>query len=933
MDGWCLPILLQEVLTAYQALRRGAAPLFEPVAPYRHHIVRLLGQDQAEAQRFWRKALKGVTTPTVLGEEVAPEEVGQHRSSGTAAITLSPETSAQLRTFAQGHHVTLNTLVQGAWALLLSRYSRESEVLFGTTVSGRSADIPGIERMVGLFINTLPLRVRVAPDAVLSEWLRALLERNSELRQFEQTPLVQIQSWSDVPRGQALFESLIVFDNHPLDESLEKATGLTIQGVTLQGQTNYPLTLNVLPGKELTLSLWYHRNRFRDETAARMVRQLETLLTAMTQNPHARLGLLPLLASAECSQVVGAWNRTGRAYPAVAVPALIAAQAARTPEAVAVRAGRTTVTYAALLAQAAQLAQALQARKIGPECLVAVALERSVELVVALLGTWYAGAAFVPLDPTYPTERLRYMLQDSQAALLLTDAAQAARLAHDGPTLCLDRDRAILDGSPSTPPVLATTETQLAYVLYTSGSTGQPKGAGNSHAGLRNRLQWMQEAYRLTPADRVLQKTPISFDVSVWEFFWPLLVGAELVMAEPGAHKDPARLIQHIVEQGITTLHFVPPMLQAFLDQPGVETCRSLRQILCSGEALPATLPPRVQQVLPGVALHNLYGPTEAAIDVTAWTCPTPPAPTVPIGRPIANLQIYVLDPQGEPVPIGVPGECYIGGIGVGRGYHRRPDLTAARFVPDPFSDQPGQRLYRTGDLVRYRPDGAIEYLGRLDHQVKIRGVRIELGEVEAALRQQPAIREAVVLARRDGPGGARLVGYVTTDPTPPFDAAGLRQALAQTLPEYLVPAVIVRLERLPLSPNGKVDRRALPAPEVEAQRTQAYAEPTTATEQQLAAIWAQVLGLAQVGRHDNFFELGGDSITSLQVLAKAHREGITLTPRQLFEHPTIASAAAVAVIGAVEAMPPLPDEKQAERIVDVELSDEEMENLLKEIG
>ncbi|MBP8827656.1 MAG: amino acid adenylation domain-containing protein, partial [Nitrospira sp.] len=334
MDGWCLPILLQEVLTAYQALRRGAAPLFEPVAPYRHHIVRLLGQDQAEAQRFWRKALKGVTTPTVLGEEVAPEEVGQHRSSGTAAITLSPETSAQLRTFAQGHHVTLNTLVQGAWALLLSRYSRESEVLFGTTVSGRSADIPGIERMVGLFINTLPLRVRVAPDAVLSEWLRALLERNSELRQFEQTPLVQIQSWSDVPRGQALFESLVVFDNHPLDESLEKATGLTIQGVTLQGQTNYPLTLNVLPGKELTLSLWYHRNRFRDETAARMVRQLETLLTAMTQNPHARLGLLPLLASAECSQVVGAWNRTERAYPAVAVPALIAAQAARTPEAV-----------------------------------------------------------------------------------------------------------------------------------------------------------------------------------------------------------------------------------------------------------------------------------------------------------------------------------------------------------------------------------------------------------------------------------------------------------------------------------------------------------------------------------------------------------------------------------------------------------------------
>ncbi|MCE7939874.1 MAG: amino acid adenylation domain-containing protein, partial [Chloroflexi bacterium CFX6] len=521
----------------------------------------------------------------------------------------------------------------------------------------------------------------------------------------------------------------------------------------------------------------------------------------------------PLLTGAERQQVVGVWNRTGRVYPDAAVPVQLAAQAARTPAAIAVRAGATTVTYAALLEQAYQVAQALRGRGIGPEALVAVALERSVDLVVALLGTWYAGAAFVPLDPSYPVARLRYMLDDSQAALLVTDGAQAARLAHAGPTLCLDRDRATLATYPATPPPGRLADAQLAYVLYTSGSTGQPKGAGNTHAGLRNRLQWMQEAYGLTAADRVLQKTPISFDVSVWEFFWPLLVGAELVMAEPGAHKDPAQLIQHIVAQGVTTLHFVPPMLQAFLDQPGVETCRSLRQIVCSGEALPATVPPRVQQQLPGVALHNLYGPTEAAIDVTAWTCPTPPAATVPIGRPIANLQIYVRDPQGEPVPIGVPGECYIGGIGVGRGYHRRPALTAARFVPDPFSAQPGQRLYRTGDLVRYRSDGTIEYLGRLDHQVKIRGVRIEVGEVEAALRQQPGIREAVVVARRDGPGGARLVGYVTTDPAQPFEPAALKAGLAQTLPEYLVPAVVVRLAQLPLSPNGKVDRQALPAP------------------------------------------------------------------------------------------------------------------------
>jgi amino acid adenylation domain-containing protein len=933
MDGWCLPILLQEVLRAYDALGRNEQVPCDPVVPYRHHIARLLVQDQTEAERFWRASLKGMTQPTVLGEDLSTEGVPQPSSCGTATLTFSPEVSAEVLAFAQKHRVTLNTLVQGAWALLLSRYSREPEVLFGTTVSGRSSDLFGIDRIVGLFINTLPLRVRVAPDAVLSEWLRMLLEQNAELRQFEQTPLVQIQSWSDVPRGQPLFESLVVFDNHPMDERLEAVTSVTIERVTLSGQTNYPLTLNVLPGKDLTFSLWYQRNRFRYETAHRMVQQLETLIIGMVKNPQARLSSLPLMGAAERAQVVAGWNDTARAYPTAAVPALIQAQAARTPAAVAVRAGELTLTYAALLTQAGQLAQALRARGIGPESLVAVALERSVDLVVALLGTWYAGAAFVPLDPSYPVERLRYMLDDSQAALLLTDTAQAARLAPAGPTLCVDQDRAARAAYPATPVTVTPADAQLAYVLYTSGSTGRPKGAGNTHAGLRNRLQWMQEAYGLTAADRVLQKTPISFDVSVWEFFWPLLVGAELVMAEPGAHKDPVRLLDHLERHGITTLHFVPPLLQAFLDTPGVARCRSLRQILCSGEALPATLPPRVQELLPGVALHNLYGPTEAAIDVTAWTCPTPPAATVPIGRPIANLQIYVLDPQGEPVPIGVPGECYLGGIGVGRGYHRRPDLTADRFVPDPFSPHPGQRLYRTGDLVRSRPDGALEYLGRLDHQVKIRGVRIELGEVEAALRQQPGVREAVVVARREGAGGARLIGYVTTQAEPPVDPAALRQALARTLPEYLVPAVVVRLAQLPLSPNGKVDRQALPAPEWEAQRTTAYAAPATELEHRLAAIWAQVLGLAQVGRHDNFFELGGDSITSLQVLAKAHREGLTLTPKQLFEHPTVASAAAVAVVESADATPSVADEQGAGRIVDVELSDEEMENLLKEIG
>jgi amino acid adenylation domain-containing protein/non-ribosomal peptide synthase protein (TIGR01720 family) len=898
-DGWSLNLLLSDMVAAYDALRADQpVPLTASTLHYADYAQWQRGWmtgDVLERElEYWKRTLAGA--PSILSlqpDHLRP--IVQTFRGARHTFTIPRELTSALQTLGRRQGTTLFMTLLAAFQVLLHRYSGEVDLSIGTPIANRTS--LETEELIGFFVNTLVLRTDLSGNPRFVDLLERVRETVLGAQAHQDVPFEQVVDALKPERDLShapLFQ--VMFALQTLGRQAMEIPGLTIEAVEVDpGSAKFDLSLEMTLAPEgLTGFFEFNLDLFEPATIGRMADHFLTLLAGLAAEPQRKLVEFPLLAAAERSQVVEAWNRTGRAYPAGAVPAQIAAQAARTPEAVAVRAGRTTVTYAALLAQASRLAQALQARGIGPEGLVAVALERSVDLVVALLGTWYAGAAFVPLDPTYPTERLRYMLQDSQAALLLTDAVQAARLAHDGPTLCLDRDRTTLDGYPPTPPVQATTGTQLAYVLYTSGSTGQPKGAGNSHAGLRNRLQWMQEAYGLTPADRVLQKTPISFDVSVWEFFWPLLVGAELVMAEPGAHKDPARLIQHIVEQGITTLHFVPPMLQAFIDQPGVETCRSLRQMLCSGEALPATLPPRVQQRLPEVALHNLYGPTEAAIDVTAWTCPTPPAATVPIGRPIANLQIYVLDPQGEPVPIGVPGECYIGGIGVGRGYHRRPDLTAARFVPDPFSEQPGQRLYRTGDLVRYRPDGAIEYLGRLDHQVKIRGVRIELGEVEAALRQQPGIREAVVLARRDGPGGARLVGYVTTVPEPPFDAAGLRQALAQTLPEYLVPAVIVRLAQLPLSPNGKVDRRALPAPEVEAQRTQAYAEPTTATEQQLAAIWAQVLGLARVGRHDNFFELGGDSILGLQVITQAKEIGLLLTPRQLFQQQTVERLAAV---------------------------------------
>jgi amino acid adenylation domain-containing protein len=934
MDGWCLPILLKEVLTSYYALRSGQEPANNFPAPYRHYIAWLQQQNSSDMEQFWRVTLKGFAAPTLLGDDSQAEESDGAADYGEFTLTIPASTTAAARACAKRCHVTENTLVQGAWALLLSRYCGETDVIFGTTVSGRAAAIPGIESMVGLFINTLPLRLSVPPEAVVHQWLEEIAARNSELREYEQSPLAQVQGWSEVPRGQSLFESLIVFDNHPMDGTLEQGTSeLAVERMKLQGQTNYPLTLNVLPGKELTVAFWYQRRRFREDVVTRIARHFETLLSAMADAPQARLSALPMMEAAERAAVVTGWNATTRAYPTDrTVPELIEAQAASTPVAIAVRQGAQTLTYSALLAKANQVAQTLRGHGVGPETLVGIAMARSLDLVVGLLGILQTGAAYVPLDPTYPAERLAFMLADSQVAALLTHEALVVPLGFTGYTLCLDRDWPTIARQPTTAPPGHFTAAQLAYTIFTSGSTGQPKGAGNTHGGLRNRLQWMQEAYPLSKTDRVLQKTPISFDVSVWEFFWPLLAGAELVLAAPEEHKDPVALIARIVEAGVTTLHFVPPMLQAFLDSPGVARCTSLRQIICSGEALPAALPPRVAALLPAVQLHNLYGPTEAAIDVTAWTCPrTSAISTVPIGRPIANMQIYVLDRQGQPVPVMVPGELYIGGVGVARGYHRRPELTAERFVPDPFSALAGQRLYRTGDLVRFRANRVLEYLGRLDHQVKIRGFRIELGEIEATLRQQPGVRETVVVARTEASGTKRLVAYVTAEEQ--TDVETVRQGLARQLPEYMVPAAIVLLEELPLSPNGKVDRKALPAPEAEGLRGSAYVAPQTEREETLAAIWAQVLGLSQIGRHDNFFELGGDSINSLQILARAHRTGIQLTPKQLFDNPTIASAAAIAAIGSVAAEESLPDGADPSRIADVELTEDDMQNLLEEIG
>ncbi len=598
------------------------------------------------------------------------------------------------------------------------------------------------------------------------------------------------------------------------------------------------------------------------------------------------------LAGAVLRQVLVDWNDTRVDYPQdVCLHQLFEAQAARTPDAVALVFEDRQLTYRELDERANQLAHHLRSLGVGTETFVGICLERSIEMVVGLYGTMKAGAVYVPIDPTYPQDRLTFMLQDANTPVLLTQEKLAAKLPpHQAKTVCLDSEWPVIARQSTASPNIALTPDNLAYMIYTSGSTGKPKGAMNTHRGICNRLLWMQDAYQLKADDRVMQKTPFSFDVSVWEFFWPLLAGARLVVARPEGHRDAAYLVELINAQQITTLHFVPSMLQVFLREPRVESCRSLRRVICSGEALPYELQETFFGRLPAVELHNLYGPTEAAVDVTYWACQKgSPLRTVPIGKPIANIQMYVLDPQLKPVPPGEPGELHIGGVGLARGYHNRPELTAEKFIPDPFSEKPGARLYKTGDLARHMPDGNIEYLGRLDHQVKIRGFRIELGEIESVLAQHPGVAETVVVARGDVPGEKRLVAYLVSAGATAPTVSDLHAHLKLQLPDYMVPAAFVVLKEMPLSPNGKVDRKALPAPDQSRPELKdAFVAPQTEQENILAGIWAEVLEVSPIGVNDNFFELGGDSIRAIQLLARAQKSGLRISLEQLFEQQTI---------------------------------------------
>jgi len=769
IDGRCFPLLLEELFALYHSLRSGQPAALPAPAPFREYVGWLERQNFDASQQFWRNNLQGFAAATPLTVDRA--RPGQPPVYASQEIWLSETLTEELRTFSGQQRLSLYTLVLGAWTLLLHRYSGHTDILVGTTLSCRQQTVPNAEAIIGPLINTVPVRSAVSPQLSVEAWLRRLRDHLLQLRRqgHIHVPLVDIQSWSDVPAGQPLFESLVVFENYLLEQMLcTTDEWWAAQQLELLEQTGYPLTLNGYAGPELALKITYNQARFDADTIGRMLGHLQTLLTAMARQPQQAIAHLPLLTAAERRQILETWNDTGRDYPQDRlVYHYIEEQARQIPQAIAVEFEGRHLTYTELNRRANQLAHALRSLGVGPDSLVPIAAERSLELVIGLLAIVKAGGAYLPIDPAYPAERIAAMLAQAQAAVLLTQAQFAPKLPAAGTrVLCLDIDWAetIAPFPGHNPPGLAAPE-NLAYTIFTSGSSGQPKGVMNTHRGLLNRLLWMQSAYRLTAADRVLQKTPFTFDVSVWEFFWPLMVGARLVVARPNGHKDNRYLLHTIQSRKITTVHFVPSMLRLFLDTPGAAGCDSLRQVFASGEALPIDVQRRFFEQL-RAKLHNLYGPTEAAIDVSYWECdPADPGETVPIGRPVANTQLFILDEHLEPVPVGVPGQLHIGGVQLARGYLNRPVLTGQKFIANPFikKDEGGRvkveekradsilhplppargsalTLYKTGDLARFRSDGVIEYLGRLDDQLKIRGVRVEPAEIEAALARHPAV-------------------------------------------------------------------------------------------------------------------------------------------------------------------------------------------------
>ncbi len=880
-DGWSMRVLAGELSTLYAAETGGTEARLPdlPIQPADHAVWqrRWLSGEKLDRQRdYWRARLADLSTvdiPTDRPRPAQPEGTG-----ATLSRSVPDDVAAAARAYARANGISFLALMQATLLTVLHRYTGQLDLPIGSVFSGRNrADL---EPLVGFFVNSMVLRTSLEGEPSFAELVRRCHDTVLDATANQDIPfslIVDTLQPDRIPGRNPLFQVALTLQ--PAGAAIDVPTLGEITTELLDSSGGHArFDLNVLvvdgPGSALEISVLYATELFDPDRIDRFIDHFTAALACGLRAPHQPATGIEPISDSERHQVLHAWNETAVGYPAQPLHRLVEAATSATPDAVAVvDHDGTSYTYRQLNSAANQLAHRLRRQGVGPNTPVGVCLRRGLDLVTALLATWKAGGAYVPLEPDLPAQRLAFLLDDATPAVVVTHAAHASAFPA---VIALDTERPALAAEPTTTPDGGGGLDDPAYLLYTSGSTGTPKGVQVPHRGVHNRIAWMQDTYRLEADDRVLQKTPYGFDVSVWEFFWPLVTGATLVFAMPGGHGDPRYLRQLITREGVTTLHFVPTILNNFLDAVDPAPLPSLRRVFCSGEALAADTVRRFLTTWPDIEVHNLYGPTEASIDVTAWHC-KPDAATVPIGRPIANTRTYVLNGQLQPAPIGIPGQLFLAGVGLAHGYHHQPALTAQRFLADPYGP-PGQRMYATGDLARWRSDGVLEYLGRQDGQIKIRGQRVELGEIEHTLTQHPDVRQCAVAVRE----ASYLAAYVVGD----VDLGELRTHVAEWLPAYMIPTAWVALAELPVTHSGKLDTARLPEPERAAPATVA---PRTGTERWLADTWRDLLGVERVGVDDDFFALGANSLHATQLTVRIRDGfGVALHPRQVFTNPVL---------------------------------------------
>jgi surfactin family lipopeptide synthetase C len=925
MDGWCRVTILNEVFAIYEGLCFGEPLRLNAPRPYRDYIAWLQQQDLSAAADYWKRYLHGFTAPTRLPLAAPARLTHQSQSAFESQHrTLPVELTRELQQLARTYRLTVNTLVQGVWAILLSRYCQEDDVIFGATVSGRPAELAGVEQMVGLFINTLPVRVRIQEERNVIEWLRQLQSEQVEQRQYEYSQLAEIQGWSEVERGVPLFESLVVFENYPVkNPSPQRRGNLDIRKAHLFEKAQNRIEVVAWMTSELWLQIDYDSAQIDSGMVTRMLSHLHTLLQGIVAAPHSRLSELPLLTEAERQQILYEWNDTSAPFPEdKCVHQIFESQVERTPKATALIFENEQLSYQELNRRANQLAHYLRGKGAGPEVVIGLLLEHSWEMFVAVLAVLKSGAAYLPLDPTYPLKRLSFMMEDAGVKLLLTQSQLVGYLsAHKAEEVCLSEIWPALSAYEEQNPDCQTSPDNLVFIIYTSGSTGTPKGVMNTHRAVVNHNFAITSRYRLSASDRALQFASLSFDVAVEEVFPSWACGATVVVRPDRVLNSHRTFLEFLNKERITFADLITPYwneLMIELAQSPSLVPTSLRFVVLGGEKGPLEVFALSQQQLgKDVVLVNGYGPTESTVTNIAYdfspdTEHTWNLGSVPIGRPVANNQIHILDAYLRPAPIGVTGEIYISGDSLARGYFGHPSLTAVKFVPNPFSRRPGMRMYRTGDMGRYLADGNIEFIDRIDDQVKVRGFRIELSEIEAALVQHSNIKEAVAVVSEDGGTGKRIVAYIVpkldaakdqfspASPEPGADGAtaistrSLRDYLSGSLPDHMIPSVFMVIDQLPLTRNGKVDRRALPAPDLALAASETmFVAPLPGVETLLADIWAGVLGLERVSREASFFELGGHSLLAMQVVARIQETfEIEFSLRHLFGALTLADLA-----------------------------------------